>query len=134
MRRVRPDALEPLHRLLAGADTEAYEWDSLVGGAEAGGVFELNDVTRGPGAVPVAVALFYVDRPRRAARLEHVLVGPGWRRAGLGRRLLGEAAVLLRADGIESVEALSDTESPGGLFLRAVGFEAAADGIMLYQG
>ena len=134
VRRIGAEAVEPVRRLLAGGEAEAAWSDRLAERADAGGVFVLGDVTRGPGAVPVAVALFSPDRGHRTARLEHVMVSPGWRRAGLGRRLIGEATVLLNTDGMDSVEAVSGAESPAGPFLDAVGFRAGGGGVMVYRG
>ncbi len=134
VRRVGSDAVDPVRRLLASEGPERRGSDQLVEVAARGGVFALGDVALSPGALPVAVALFEPDRSRGAARLEYVLVSPGWRGTGLARRLIGEAAVLLCADGLDLVEAPLGASSDLRLFLESIGFRSAGANLMVFRG
>jgi GNAT superfamily N-acetyltransferase len=72
----------------------------------------------------LAVAAFRIDRPARTAQLIAIGVPEPRRRQGLGRRLLGGALPLLRAEGLDRVDAWADARSAGASLLVDAGFTA----------
>jgi GNAT superfamily N-acetyltransferase len=88
------------------------------------GVLVLSDVTLPQAAPPVAAAAFRIERRARTAELIGVGVLTAWRRRGLGRRLVTSALTVLRAEGVDRVQAWADPRSPGAALLASTGFVA----------
>ena len=91
-------------------------------------VLVLGDLTLPPAAPPVAAAAFCLHRPAGTAQLVGIGVAAPLRGKGLARRLLTGAFMLLRAEGLERVQACPAPGGAGASLLASVGF-AADDGI-----
>ena len=87
-------------------------------------VVVLSDLTLPPSAPPVAAAAFRIDYPARTARLITIGVLEPWRRQGLGRRLLAGTLTLLRAEGLDRVDARAHPGTAGSSLLVSAGFAA----------
>ncbi|HEY1616746.1 MAG TPA: hypothetical protein VGG25_03970 [Streptosporangiaceae bacterium] len=85
-------------------------------------VLVLSDLTLPPSAPLLAAAAFRIDRLARSARLIAIGVPEPRRRQGLGHRLLGGALPLLRAEGVDRVQAWADERSAGASLLVDAGF------------
>ena len=84
-------------------------------------------------SVQVMPNLGYEGRP--SAFLEAMVVDPGWRRRGVGRRLVERALGDLRAAGCRKVQLLSHkrhADDGAHAFYRDLGFRPEADGFRLY--
>ena len=82
----------------------------------------LGDLTLPPSAPPLAAAAFRIDRQARTAHLIAIGVLKPWRRKGLGRRLLTGTMTLLRAEGVDRVNAWAHPGTAGSSFLVSAGF------------
>jgi GNAT superfamily N-acetyltransferase len=87
-------------------------------------VVVLSDLTLPPSAPPFAAAAFRIDYPARTARLIAIGVLEPWRRRGLGRRLLAGTSTLLRAEGVDRVDARAHPGTAGSSLLISAGFAA----------
>ncbi len=96
------------------------------------GLFVLSDVTLPPATPPLAALALELDISCRTAQLVMIAVVSPVRRRGLGRRLFDGAAMLLRADGYERVNAAVPPDSETAMFLTAVGFVVAETGQLVY--
>jgi len=87
-------------------------------------VVVLSDLTLPPAAPPVAAAAFRLHRPAGTAHLAGIGVAVHLRRKGLARRLLTGALMLLRAEGLERVQAYAVPGGAGASLLASIGFTA----------
>jgi len=85
-------------------------------------VVVLSDLTLPSAAPPVAAAAFRLHRPAGAAQLAGIGVALHLRRTGLARRLLTGALMLLRAEGLERVQAYAVPGGAGASLLASIGF------------
>jgi GNAT superfamily N-acetyltransferase len=114
-----PDAPQAVAAVLRDAGADPAEVAGLV---RRRGVVVLSDLTLPPAAPLLAAAAFRIDRPARSAQLIAIGVPEPRRRQGLGRRLLSGALPLLRAEGVDRVQAWADPGSAGASLLVAAGF------------
>jgi GNAT superfamily N-acetyltransferase len=114
-----PDAQRAVAAVLRDAGAGPAEVAGLV---RRRGVLVLSDLTRPPSAPPLAAAAFRIDRPARSAQLIAIGVPEPRRRQGLGRRLLSGALPLLRAEGVDRVQAWAGERSAGASLLLDAGF------------
>jgi len=113
---LRPDAREPVRRLLARelGDPDTAAW--LAGDPPEG--FCIARIDRAPP----------IHQERERAEITDLGVRPAARRSGLGRRLVDAAGVWVRAQGIERVEVRVATRNrEGQAFWRALGFGDLVD-------
>jgi GNAT superfamily N-acetyltransferase len=87
-------------------------------------VLVLCDLTLPSAAPPVAAAAFRLHRPTCTAQLAGIGVAVHLRRRGLARRLLTGALMLLRAEGVERVQACAAPGGAGVSLLASIGFAA----------
>jgi GNAT superfamily N-acetyltransferase len=87
-------------------------------------VLVLSDLTLPSAAPPVAAAAFRLHRPTGTAQLVGIGVAAHLRRKGLARRLLTGALMLLRAEGLERVQACAAPGEAGASLLTSIGFTA----------
>ena len=87
-------------------------------------VLVLSDLTLPSAAPPVAAAAFCLHRPAGTAQLAGIGVAVHLRRKGLARRLLTGALMVLRAEGLERVQACAVPGGAGASFLTSLGFTA----------
>jgi GNAT superfamily N-acetyltransferase len=87
-------------------------------------VLVLSDLTLPPAAPPVAAAAFRLHRSAGTAQLAGIGVVAHLRRRGLARRLLTGALMLLRAEGVERVQACAAPGGAGASLLASMGFAA----------
>lgn len=127
VRRAGPDATRSLAAVMT-----SISGPELRDCAAAGGLFVLADVVWDAAVRPLAAAAFSLDMSGRRASLRGMAVPGDGSARRLGERLLAGAAMLLRAEGIEAVEADAG-KSPGlaGL-LRSAGFEEVGGGQLVY--
>lgn len=85
-------------------------------------VLVLSDVSLPPAAPPLAAAAYRIDRQAEIADLVAIVVRSSWRRRGLGRRLLTGMLTLLRAEGVDRVQAWALSGSAEASFLVSAGF------------
>ena len=85
-------------------------------------VVVLSDLTLPSAAPPVAAAAFCLHRPAGTAQLAGIGVAVHLRRKGLARRLLTGALMLLRAEGLERVQAYPVPGGAGASLLASIGF------------
>jgi ribosomal protein S18 acetylase RimI-like enzyme len=85
-------------------------------------VVVLSDLTLPSAAPPVAAAAFRLHRPPGSAQLAGIGVAVHLRRKGLARRLLTGALMLLRAEGLERVQAYVVPGGAGASLLASIGF------------
>jgi GNAT superfamily N-acetyltransferase len=114
-----PDAEHAVAAVLRDAGADLAEVAGLV---RRRGVVVLSDLTLPPAAPLLAAAAFRIDRPARSAQLIAIGVPEPRRRQGRGRRLLSGALPLLRAEGVDRVQAWADPGSAGASLLVAAGF------------
>jgi hypothetical protein len=119
---VRRAPFETVYQLAALLPTA-----QLAGLAAEGGLLILGDIAQPSSTPPVAAVAFEFDRPARTARLVSIGVVDSLRRHGLGRRLFSGATMLLRAEGMERVEAQPGATTAPSLFLVALGFEPVSN-------
>jgi hypothetical protein len=124
VRRIEPDRLDPVLPLLAVSGIERTELSRL---AATRGVVGLSDVALPPTVAPLAALAVDVDTGRRVARIVAIGVAGPRQRQGLGRRLVNGTAILMRATGIERLEAVVPAFGTLAAFLGALGF-APQDG------
>ena len=87
-------------------------------------VLVLSDLTLPSAAPPVAAAAFCLHRPTGTAQLAGIGVAAHLRGKGLARRLLTSALMLLRAEGLERVQACAAPGGAGASLLTSIGFAA----------
>jgi ribosomal protein S18 acetylase RimI-like enzyme len=87
-------------------------------------VVVLSDLTLPSAAPPVAAAAFRLHRPAGTAQLAGIGVDVHLRGRGLARRLLTGALMLLRAEGLERVQACAAPGGAGASLLTSIGFTA----------
>ena len=87
-------------------------------------VLVLSDLTLPSAAPPVAAAAFCLHRPVGTAQLVGIGVAAHLRGKGLARRLLTSALMLLRAEGLERVQACAAPGGAGASLLASIGFAA----------
>lgn len=136
------DSGTPPSLLVRRAGRDPIEWAEAVLGsgaasradledcAAAGGLFVLAEVAWEPSETPLAAAALQIDREGRRARLMVLDVAERDRYQDLGRRLLEGVGMLLRADGIEAVEASADPALTS--LLRSFGFRETERRHLLY--
>jgi hypothetical protein len=128
VRRAGPEAAHAAVALLG-------EWGlaraELAACAAEGGLFVAEDVASRQPLEAVAVAAFRVDRASRRARL----LALGLRKlepGGLIQRLMTGAAMLMRADGVEAIEAAIGAGVPDERVLLESGFGETGGTHLLY--
>jgi GNAT superfamily N-acetyltransferase len=121
VRRATPESAAAVAALLRGMAVEPPEVADLL---RHRAVLVLSDITLPPDTPPVAAAAVRIDGPARAADLIGVVVLEGSRRLGYGRRLLTSTLTMLRAEGVDRVEAWARPASPYGSLLAGSGFIA----------
>lgn len=105
--------------LLGAAGADPGEVDALL---RQRCVLLLSDVSLPPSAPPLAAAAVRIDRQAETADLVAIAVQEPWRRRGLGRRLLAGTLTLLRAEGVDRVQAWAPSGSAGASMLMNAGF------------
>jgi len=90
-------------------------------------VLVLSDLTLPSAAPPAAAAAFRLHPPTGTAQLAGIGVAVRLRGTGLARRLLTGALMLLRAEGIERVQACAAPGGAGASLLTSIGFTADHD-------
>jgi GNAT superfamily N-acetyltransferase len=129
VRWANPDAQEHVTVALRDAGADPAEVADLV---RRRSVLVLSDLTLPPSAPPFAAAAFRIDRQAGTAHLIAIGVPEPRRRQGLGRRLLSGTLPLLRAEGVDRVQAWADPHSAGASLLLSAGF--AADHFTVHAG
>ena len=118
-----PRPPETVRQLTGLLPTDGSQRAELARLAADGGLLVLGDIALPLSIPPVAAVAFEFDRAARTAHLVSVGVVTRQRRHGLGRRLFEGATMLLRAEGIERVEARPGLTTAPSPFLAAIGFE-----------
>ena len=107
--------------LLRGAGADPEDVADLL---RRRGVLILSDLTLPPTAPPLAAVAFRVDRRAGIAHLIAIGVLEARRRRGLGRRLLTGSLTVLRAEGVDRVDAWAQPGTAGSSLLVSAGFTA----------
>jgi hypothetical protein len=128
VRRVGPETAEAATKLLAGSGLSP---DVLEACAAGGGLFVAEDVAAPRRVETLAAVAFGLDRGSRGARMLG-LACSAEASAGLIRTLMSGAAMLMRADGIEVIEATIDPRSPKRRVLITSGFGETGGAHLLY--
>ena len=90
-----------------------------------GSLFALLDVAAPPREAVAAALVAAADPPGAAVELVALAVAPGFRRLGLGARLLREVIDVLRADGASCVRTAPTADLACGHLFRRAGFRPA---------
>ncbi len=121
VRRATTAAAQHVAALLRDVPADSGEVAELLRRRE---VLILSDVTLPPTAPPVAAVAFRINRQCKSAQLIGIGVLEPWRRQGLGSRLLTCAMTVLRAVGVDRVQAWARPASQGASLLVNAGFVA----------